>query len=137
MPWKSEVIQYIPFIGMMAGKAPVPSRSLIELIIMALVPIVVAMIFFVPKLEERTDNIEDKIVAAAESRSHEMAAYNEALNQLSGDVKEATSAIGALTTNIAVITTSNEFIKEIANTKVKTIEGRMGVLENELRRLQK
>ena len=137
MPWKNEVIQYIPFIGMMAGKTPVPSRSLIELIIMALVPIVVAMIFLVPKLEERTDNIEDKITAAAESRSHEMAAYNEALNQLSGDVKDATTAIGALTTNIAVITTSNEFIKEIANTKVKTIEGRMGVLENELRRLQK
>ena len=137
VPWKNEVIQYIPFIGMMAGKVPVPSRSIMESIILAALPIVLALIFVVPKLEERTDNIEDKIESAAESRSHEMAAYNSALNDLSTDVKGAVTAIGTLKTDIAVITTSNEFIKEIANTKVKTIEGRMGVLEHELMRLKK
>jgi len=137
VPWKTEIIQHIPFIGMMASKVPAPSRSIVELIIVAILPIVVGIVFLVPKLEERTNNIEAKISQAAEARAVEMASYGTALNTLSGDVKDVVTAVGTLTTSVAVITTSNEFIKEIANTKVKTIEGRLGTLEAELRRVSK
>lgn len=130
MPWKTEVIQYIPFLGMMAGKAPVPSRSMMELAIVALLPILFGAIYLIPKLDQKITGIED-------ARAHDVISYSQSINGMASNIKELSLNVNSLKTDIEVIKVSNEFIKEVANTKVKTIEGRMGVLEHELRRLNK
>jgi len=124
------ILQYIPFIGMMAGKTPTPSRSLMELLIASLVPIFVGYIVLIPDLKNEVEHIKD-------ARAHDITEYNQSINSMSKNIASVDRTVNELNVNVEVLRSSTEFIKEIANTKVKSIEGRLGVIEYELRNAKK
>ena len=72
-------------------------------------------LFTLPRFEERTSlNYE----AVAKSIDH----YNSTMVIL-------TSSVNKMQTDVEVMKNNIEFVKEIANTKVKTLEGRLTALE--------
>lgn len=116
MPWRNpDFWEHVPFIGLAIGTAkPVMTRSLFEYMIAALVPILVGAIWIVPQMEAEIQHTQSDV------------------KELKVAVKDLTVLVGRLVTDVAVMNRSTEAVEEIANTKVKTVEGRLGVLEYKL-----
>ena len=125
-------LSWVPFFGMTAGKTPFATR-LTETAIMAFVPLVAMAIWMIPKLEERID-------ASAQMRAAETIAYAKSLDNLAAKQDESNKQLITAITSIAVIQNNiNQIekkvdnIDDIANTKVRSIEGRLDSMERRVK----
>jgi len=100
-----------------------------EALIVAVIPILAGVLWMVPK-------IEGQLEANALIQNAAMVSYSSSMDKLSDQVEKSTDAtnrmqvsIAVLENNVSRIEVKVDSIDDIANTKVKTIEGRLGVME--------
>ena len=125
-------LHWLPFIGMTAGKSPLATRF-VEAGILAFVPLIVMGIWAIPKLEAKIDS-------SSQLRAVETMAYAKSLDRLSEKQEESNMKLNSAMTSIAIIKNNLsqiekkvDSIDDIANSKVRSVEGRLDSLERSIK----
>lgn len=118
---------WLPFIGLMNGKSkaiksPLATR-LVEAGILAMVPLIIGMVWVIPKLE---------VMASIQHSA--LTELTKEVRSTKEDTARVRTSIAVLENNVARMDLAIGHIDEIANTKVRSVEGRLDSIERSLRK---
>lgn len=127
----SQISQYLPFIGAVgAGSSSAPIIARIsEAAITALVLAVIGYLLLIPELKQeiKTNSQVQNVLAEQYTRAQESTASN--LREISATVRNLEIDNAVIKNNLTSMQSKIDNIDDIANTKVRSIEGRIDSLE--------
>jgi hypothetical protein len=128
-----QIPAWIPFLGLATGKSPLSTRFG-EAIILAFVPVIVMAIWMIPKMEAKLESVINH-------QGLIMQTYSDNMKGLTVEVRENNQKLNTVITEVAILKNDSlkiekkvDSIDDIANTKVRSIEGRLDSIEREVNR---